>query len=114
MDKHQEYRDASGWWLAAWRDHAGLSLDDLAAEMETTKGQISDLERGTGEARYNRGWIEKASAALRVPAGYLLDVNPYRADPVLEKMLASYRALSDDDRATAAQMVGLLEERQKA
>lgn len=114
LEKHREYRERSGWWLAAWRDYAKLSLEELAEEMETSKGQVSDLETGSGQARYNRNWMEKAASALKIPQGYLMDVNPFEADPVLESMLAAYRRLDSSGKNTAADMVRVLAERQKA
>lgn len=114
LDKHAAYREASGWWLAAWRDWATLSLEELAEEMGTSKGQLSDLETGAGSSRYNRDWVEKAVNALKIPQGYLFDVNPFTADPTFERMVQAYRGLDEDGQSTAAQMVEVLLHRRPA
>jgi len=111
---HTTYRANSGWWLAAWRDYVGMTLLELAEAMDTSKGQVSDLETGNGTARYNRDWVERAAKALSIPQGYLMDVNPFAADEVLERMISAYRDLEDDERATAAGMVELLAQNRRA
>lgn len=112
-DLHQAYKDKSGWWLAAWRDYANLTLLDMAEGMATSKGMVSDLETGNGPARYNRGWLESAAKALDIPQGYLFDVNPFQADDVLERMLQAYRKMSAAKRKEAADMVEYIEKRDK-
>lgn len=92
-----EYREKSGWWLAAWRDFKGLSLEELADEVGTSKGVVSDLETGALRSngkpaqRYNKDDVPRFAAALGIPQGYLFDVNPYTVD--VEAMDLSHQAL---------------------
>lgn len=73
---HLLLQQRTGWFLAAWRDYRGMTLEKLAAEVETTKGQISALESGR-PAQYNREWVEKFSLALKCDPHELIGVNPF-------------------------------------
>lgn len=108
-DLYAAYREKSGWWLAAWRDHAGLTLDDMAAELEMTKGYVSDLETGAvreGRAptRFNRDTLEKAAKAIGENAGHLIDVNPYTMWVNEERLSEAVRRLEPDDRDAVLDM----------
>ena len=83
VEQLEEYRSASGWYLAAWRDFRGLTLESLASELGSTKGYVSDLETGVRRngrpaTRYNRDLVDSISALLGITGGHLLDLNPYR------------------------------------
>jgi transcriptional regulator with XRE-family HTH domain len=43
------------WFLREWRQHRGFTLEQVADRLETTRGVVSELERG--ERRMNDGWI---------------------------------------------------------
>lgn len=115
VEEYDRLREASGWYLAAYRDRAGLSLEALADEMETSRGQISDLENGAVnkrgiKTRYNRDWLEAACKALDIAAGDLLDTNPFREDPKFAALRRAYPSLSEKDldavKAVADTMAG--------
>jgi len=115
VEDYDRLREASGWYLAAYRDRAGLSLEALADEMGTSRGQISDLENGAVNkrgirTRYNRDWLELACKALNVVAGDLLDTNPFREDPKFAALRRAYPSLTDKDlgvlKAAADQLTG--------
>jgi transcriptional regulator with XRE-family HTH domain len=115
VEEYDRLREASGWYLAAYRDRANLSLEALADEMKTSRGQISDLENGAVnkrgiKTRYNRDWLEAACQALDVAAGDLLDTNPFREDPKFAALRRAYPGLSEKDldavKAVADTMAG--------
>lgn len=88
---YEDYRAKSGWYLAAWRDHAGLTLEDLAAELGRSKGYISDLETGAVRAgrpatRFNRDLIEQVAAVVGTTGGRLIDVNPFSLNERMERL----------------------------
>lgn len=115
IEEYDRLREESGWYLAAYRDRAGLSLEALADEMKTSRGQVSDLENGAVNkrgirTRYNRDWLESACKALEVAAGDLLDTNPFREDPKFAALRRVYPGLTDKDlgvlKAAADQLTG--------
>ena len=40
-------REASGWYAAAWRDFKKITQQELADEVGSSRGQVSDLETGS-------------------------------------------------------------------
>ena len=96
-DQYEAVRAASGWYLAAWRDRRGLTLDELASEIGSSKGAVSDLERGVGQ-RYNRDLIDKMSRALDVQPGFLLDVNPFTVDGQFSERASLIKKLDSRDQ----------------
>lgn len=118
LGDYERYRAASGWWLAAWRDFRGLTLEDVAAEVGTTKGIISDLETGaprsTGNRaqRYNADTLRSVADALKITEGWLLDVNPYAADPHWLTVCSGFKDLDDNAKAAVAGLVDQLRPRQ--
>lgn len=110
--QHEALKAASGWYLAAWRDYRELSQEELAAEVGTSKGMISDLETGALNSagkiaqRFNRDWVEKLSKALSTSGGFLIDVNPYGQGEDLAEVTDGYRRLRGTDRQA---VLGLVE-----
>ena len=111
---YDELRDVSGWYLSAWRSFRNLTLQDLAAEMDTSRGQVSDLENGATnsrgiQTRYNRDWLEKACKALDVAAGDLIDTNPYSSQPRFRStgadILAAWAEIPEESRAQALKVL---------
>lgn len=90
-------KEASGWYAAAWRDFRGLKQQELADEIGTSRGQISDLETGA-KTRFNRDWVEKFSKALDVRPGRLIDVNPFTAWEHAGRLDETVRRLEPEDR----------------
>ena len=106
---YEDYRAKSGWYLAAWRDHAGLTLDDLAAELGRSKGYISDLETGavrTGRppTRFNRDLIEQVAKVVGTTGGRLIDVNPFTVSDQYERLSAAIARLDDAGQAAVLNM----------
>lgn len=56
--------DERHFYLKEWRLHRGLSQDELAARVETSKGYLSQIERG--ERPYSQHWLEAFAAALEI------------------------------------------------
>jgi transcriptional regulator with XRE-family HTH domain len=99
-DLYPAYRERSGWYLAAWRDFTGLTLEDLAAEIGKSKGYVSDLETGAqrpGRAptRFNRDLIEQVSKIVGTTGGRLIDVNPFEMSERMERLNAAVAQLDD-------------------
>ena len=64
-------------FLKEWRKLRGMTQEALAAEANTSKGHISDLERG--KTPYNQSWLETFSAILAIRPEQLLAAPPAAA-----------------------------------
>lgn len=101
---HASYKEASGWYLAAWRDFVGMTLEELAEQVGTSKGVVSDLETGARRSngalaqRFNKDDVERFARALSTTGGDLLDTNPFAGEPDLGAFMAKIRRLGSDDR----------------
>jgi transcriptional regulator with XRE-family HTH domain len=108
LAQHEEFRRASGWYLAAWRDYRGLTLEELAEDVGSSKGAISDLETGrqksdgTKPARFNRDTVDLMAKALRTTGGRLIDMNPFTVD---QEALEAFGQVPEQDRARVLQIV---------
>lgn len=100
---YEALRASSGWYAAAWRSFRGLTLQDMADECETSRGQISDLETGA-KTRFNRDWVEKFSRALNVTGGRLIDVNPYLVSDRLDRLALIAAQLDEDGQEAVIEM----------
>lgn len=108
-DLYASYRTASGWYLAAWRDFRGLTLDDLASEIGSSKGYVSDLETGAARPdrpirRFNRDIVDSVAKALGTTGGRLIDVNPYELDEEADHFETVIRNLDPDQRRAVIQL----------
>lgn len=108
-DLYPTYREKSGWFLAAWRDHAGLTLEDLADELGMSKGYVSDLETGAqrdnrAPTRFNRDLVEKASKAVGTTGGRLIDLNPFTLTEQAERLNAAVAQLDEAGQAAMLEM----------
>jgi transcriptional regulator with XRE-family HTH domain len=106
---YEDYRERSGWWLAAWRDHANLTLDDLAGSLGRSRGYISDLETGAirpgrPATRFNRDLVEQISKAVGTTGGRLIDVNPFTMWEHAERLSETVSQLRDEDRTMILEM----------
>ena len=98
---YEDYRQRSGWWLAAWRDFANLTLEDLADELGRSKGYISDLETGATRpgrpaTRFNRDLVEQVAKAVGTTGGRLIDVNPFTVSERADRLADLVERLDDD------------------
>lgn len=102
--EHVVLRDASGWWLAAWRDYRGLTGEALGERLgeidgkPVSKGQISALEKGSSgkrAVRWNRTWVETLAEALETTPQDLIGTNPYQRDREAEQRAAEVRQLAE-------------------
>lgn len=119
MDVYESYRARSGWYLAAWRDFSGLTLDDLSAELGHSKGYISDLETGAVRegrpaTRFNRDLIENVARVVNTSGGRLIDVNPFTMWENAERLSQTLQLLPDADRAAVLDMAERLASRGRA
>ena len=64
-------------FIRQWREHRGLTLEQLAARIGTTHASLSRVERGLQP--YNQPLLEAVANALQTDAASLLMRNP--ADP---------------------------------
>lgn len=101
--------NARPFYLKQWREYRGLSQQRLADRMETSKGYISDLERG--KRRYNQDLLEALAEALMCEPADLLMRDPsdpsgiwsiWDQVPVTERprIVAAIRALVGDKTGT--------------
>src|SRR5215475_144447 len=61
-------------FIRAWREHRGLTLEELAAKIEKTASQLSMLERG--QRGYTQETLEDIAHALKTTTAALLSRNP--------------------------------------
>ncbi|MCZ4109557.1 helix-turn-helix transcriptional regulator [Brevundimonas diminuta] len=113
---YETYREASGWYLAAWRDFRGLTLEELAAELGVSKGYLSDLETGAfrsgrNPTRFNRETLQAAAKALQTTGGRLIDVNPNEMDERADQIEIIFRDLDPASRDAVIQMAQTLSKR---
>lgn len=99
--------------MAAWRDFKGLTLDDLAAEIGSSKGYVSDLETGASRPdrairRFNRDIVDSVAKALGTTGGRLIDINPYDLDEDEDRFGNVIRTLDPDQRRAVLQLAETL------
>ncbi|CAN7172174.1 helix-turn-helix domain-containing protein [Brevundimonas sp. LjRoot202] len=109
LELYEEYREKSGWYLAAWRDWAGLTLEELASELGRSRGYISDLETGAVRkdrppTRFNRDLVQQVANAVGTKGGRLIDVNPFTAWEHEERLNSTLSRLADEDRNAVLDM----------
>jgi transcriptional regulator with XRE-family HTH domain len=117
LEKYEAMRQASGWYLGAWRDYRELSMEELAAEVGTSKGMVSDLESGALDSkgavaqRFNRDWVEKFAVALNTTGGFLIDVNPFGERADMAEVTDGYRRLDKEGQEAVLALVERLSKR---
>lgn len=108
-DLYPEYRRRSGWYLAAWRDFAGLTLEDLAEELSKSKGYVSDLETGAARpdrppTRFNRDLVERVAEVVGTTGGRLIDVNPFEVTDRMKRLNEAVAQLDDAGQDAVLEM----------
>lgn len=66
--------DRRSWYLREWRKHRGLTQQQLADLLNTTKGYVSQLE--SGKRNYTQRQLEALADALKCLPGDLLMRDP--------------------------------------
>ena len=90
-------------YLRQWREFRGLSQDDLAAAIDTTKSVVSLLEN---EKRpLSSKWLRRIAEALNTRPGYILDHDPHEVDKDIFEL---WSRLSDAERGQAANVLRAL------
>ena len=75
-------------YIAAWREHKGLTQEQLAGRIEMSRENLSKIE--AGKEPYRQDFLEACADAMDVSKSDLLD-----RDPQMEKMVDELRALLD-------------------
>jgi transcriptional regulator with XRE-family HTH domain len=73
-------RERQRWFLKEWRTHRGLTQQQLADRLETTKSVISALENG--KQRWNQDLVELAAEALNCEPADLIVRDPTAPEPI--------------------------------
>lgn len=86
-------------YLREWRKHRGLTQQQLADRLESSKGYVSDLENG--KRRYNQDLLEALAYALMCEPADLLIRNPLQEDAIW----SIWEAVSEADRPRVIAML---------
>ncbi|NQY98835.1 MAG: helix-turn-helix transcriptional regulator [Henriciella sp.] len=86
-------------YLKQWRLHRGLSQQQLADRLESSKGYISDLERGV--RRYNQDLLEALAYALMCEPADLLMRDPTKEDAIW----SIWESVPETDRPKVIEMI---------
>ncbi len=70
--------EQESFFLRQWREFRGVTQDELADAADTSKGYLSQIERG--DRPYNRKWLKRFSQALNVRPEQLLSPPPHLSD----------------------------------
>lgn len=81
-------------YLREWRRARGLSQDDLAARVDTSKGYISQIERG--ERPWSQKWLDRFAEALGADPEQLL-AGPPRTTPGISDRARRFGDTVDED-----------------
>jgi transcriptional regulator with XRE-family HTH domain len=93
MDKKPHY-------LREWRKHAGLTQEQLAEAVGTSKSQISELERYN--LQLSPKWLQRLAPVLKVQPGHILDHNP---DDLDTDIIDIWARIPERDRQQAARVL---------
>lgn len=101
----KKLKPGRGFYLRQRRAAAGMSQEELAAAVGTTKSVISELE--TGVKRYNEDWINKFAEALGItPADLLIPPGAMppgaSKDERLKAILKAWQDMPDYQREALA------------
>lgn len=91
--------DRHPFYLKQWRLHRGLSQQQLADRLESSKGYISDLERGV--RRYNQDLLEALAYALMCEPADLLMRDPTKEDAIW----SIWESVPETDRPKIIEMI---------
>ena len=91
------------WYLRQWRKHRGYTQERLAEMIGTSKGYLSDLERGV--RRWNQDLLEQLAVALRCEPADLLRIDPSQG---VDTIWSIYDTLSPVQRRQAVAVLKAL------
>lgn len=89
--------------LRAWRKFRGLTQEQLAEKIGTSKAVIGHLE--TGRNGLSDKWLTKLAPALQTTSGYLLEHDP---ESLPTDVLDVWRDVPEDRRAEGLEMLRIL------
>lgn len=92
--------------LRAWRKYRGMTQQELADALDTTKSVISDLERGV--VQLNDKWLRKLAPVLQTQPGIILDHAPDELD---NDIIDIWAHIPDDRRAEAKELLNIFARR---
>ena len=87
-------------FLRQWREHRGLTQEELAEKVDTTANMIHYLE--TGERGLSAKWLRRLAPALDTTPGHLLEHDP---NNLPTDILDIWAHISKKDRATALRIL---------
>ena len=87
-------------FIREWRKHRGYSQERLAEMVGTSKGYLSDLERGV--RRYNQEILELLAEALRAEPAHLINVDPTQEENTI---FSIYETLTPVQRRQAIAVI---------
>jgi transcriptional regulator with XRE-family HTH domain len=101
--------------IKTFREHSGLTKEQLAKKAHRTDDPISNNQRADSHPRFET--LERLAAALGVPVREFFDFGdaeepPHRTQS-LAKLAAVARSLTDDDLEVAVRQIEALAERNK-
>lgn len=88
------------WFLREWRKHRGYTQERLAEMIGTSKGYLSDLERGV--RRWNQDLLEQLAEALSCAPADLLRIDPSQGD---DSIWSLYDTLTPVQRRQAVRVL---------
>lgn len=88
--------------LRAWREHRGLSQEQLAELVDTKGNVISLLE--SGERGLSDKWLRRLAPALGVSAGWLMDYSPEDVSEA-DEMVRDLMGLDKGSRAQVRDII---------
>jgi len=96
-------RNLSRTFIRAWREHAGLSLEELAGAIGMNKGNLSKVERSL--LPYHQEMLEKIADRLECSASDLLMNDPNKPGEFLQAWDRANEAQRAQIRAVAEAIV---------
>lgn len=98
--------ERQNWYLKGWREFRGLTQEELAHRVGSSKGYVSQLE--SKERRYNQDLLERFAKALDCePWQLLIDPSSIARplDPGVEMLTDAVRRLPEDQRPVALRAI---------
>jgi transcriptional regulator with XRE-family HTH domain len=78
LSYHPDMDDKVPHYLKEWRKFRGMTQQELADRLDTSKSVISDMERG--ELQLSPKWLRRIAPVLQTQPGHILDHDPATID----------------------------------